>query len=128
MPEVAPTPLPTPPNAILLQGFEWYCKEDGKHYKRLLSQIEQLKAHGVQNIWLPPGCKAASPQGNGYDCYDLYDLGEFDQKGATRTKWGTKEDLIALGTKVCAHVDAISRVLVRVLMRALCDRRQRSWA
>lgn len=34
-----------------------------------------------------------NPSGNGYDIYDLYDLGEFDQKGARATKWGTKEDL-----------------------------------
>ena len=27
--------------------------------------------------------------------YDLYDLGEFDQKGTVRTKYGTKEELIA---------------------------------
>lgn len=38
-------------------------------------------------------------QGNGYDIYDLYDLGEFDQKGSTRTKWGTKEELLALSKK-----------------------------
>lgn len=31
--------------------------------------------------------------GNGYDIYDLYDLGEFDQKGATSTKWGSREEL-----------------------------------
>lgn len=31
--------------------------------------------------------------GNGYDIYDLYDLGEFDQKGAVPTKWGTKREL-----------------------------------
>ena len=47
-------------------------------------------------IWLPPGCKAASPQGNGYDIYDLWDLGEFEQKGSRATKWGSKEDLMAL--------------------------------
>jgi len=29
----------------------------------------------------------------------LYDLGEFDQKGGVGTKWGTKEELIALGKK-----------------------------
>lgn len=33
------------------------------------------------------------PSGNGYDIYDLYDLGEFDQKGAIATKWGTRKDL-----------------------------------
>lgn len=32
-------------------------------------------------------------KGNGYDIYDLYDLGEFDQKGATSTKWGSREEL-----------------------------------
>lgn len=44
----------------------------------------------------PPGCKASSQQGNGYDIYDLYDLGEFDQKGGVGTKWGTKEELLSL--------------------------------
>lgn len=72
---------------------------DSGHYKRLLKHAEQLKKWGVDVIWLPPGCKAASPEGNGYDIYDLYDLGEFDQKGAIKTKWGTKEDLVALGKK-----------------------------
>lgn len=33
--------------------------------------------------------------GNGYDVYDLYDLGEFDQKGGVTTKWGTKEEYIS---------------------------------
>lgn len=38
-------------------------------------------------------------QGNGYDVYDLYDLGEFDQKGGKATKWGTKEELLELSKK-----------------------------
>ena len=45
---------------------------------------------------MPPGCKAASPEGNGYDIYDLYDLGEFEQKGTRATKWGSKEELLEL--------------------------------
>lgn len=36
-----------------------------------------------------------SISGNGYDVYDLYDLGEFDQKGGKSTKWGTKEEYIS---------------------------------
>lgn len=88
-----------PENATLLQGFEWNCPADGKHYQRLLKALPGLKACGIDNIWLPPGCKASSPEGNGYDVYDLYDLGEFDQKGGVRTKWGTKEELLALAKK-----------------------------
>ncbi|KAK4619452.1 Alpha-amylase [Fulvia fulva] len=88
-----------PDNATLLQGFEWNVPADGKHWKRLLHALPVLKECGIDNIWLPPGCKASSPEGNGYDVYDLYDLGEFDQKGGVGTKWGTKDDLIALSQK-----------------------------
>lgn len=87
---------PTPENMTMLQGFEWYVPDDKKHWKRLAGQASQLKATGVDNIWIPPGCKASSPSGNGYDIYDLYDLGEFDQKGSKATKWGTKDELLDL--------------------------------
>lgn len=55
-----------------------------------------LKATGIDNLWIPPGCKGANQQGNGYDIYDLWDLGEFEQKGSVSTKWGTKDDLFKL--------------------------------
>ena len=58
-----------------------------------------MKSIGLSNIWLPPGCKASSPNGNGYDIYDLWDLGEFDQKGGRATKWGSIEDLKELAAK-----------------------------
>lgn len=54
---------------------------------------------GVTAAWLPPGCKANDPKGNGYDCYDLWDLGEFDQKWTRSTKWGSREELGELVNK-----------------------------
>lgn len=90
---------PTPENMTMMQGFEWYVPDDHKHWVRLHDNIPQLKAAGIDNIWVPPGCKASSPSGNGYDIYDLYDLGEFDQKGGKATKWGTKEELVAMVKK-----------------------------
>ncbi|EEP77973.1 conserved hypothetical protein [Uncinocarpus reesii 1704] len=39
------------------------------------------------------------PARNGYDIYDLYDIGEFDQKGSVATKWGSKQELQVLVTK-----------------------------
>lgn len=83
----------------MLQAFEWYVPDDHKHWQRLHDQVSQLKATGIDNMWIPPGCKASSPSGNGYDVYDLYDLGEFDQKGSKGTKWGTKDELVALSNK-----------------------------
>ena len=82
----------------MMQAFEWYVPADQKHWQRLHSAVEGLKATGIDNIWIPPGCKASGPEGNGYDIYDLYDLGEFDQKGTRSTKWGSKEELKQLCT------------------------------
>ncbi|KUL85532.1 hypothetical protein ZTR_08075 [Talaromyces verruculosus] len=81
----------------MLEAFEWYTPPDGRHYQRLQSALSDLKEIGIDNLLLPPGCKAMHPSGNGYDIYDLYDLGEFDQKGSVATKWGSKQDLLSLG-------------------------------
>ncbi|KAI9038708.1 alpha-amylase [Aspergillus affinis] len=86
----------TPDNQLMLQGFEWHVPNDKGHWRRLEQALPDLKAIGVDNIWIPPGCKAMNPAGNGYDIYDLYDIGEFDQKGSRATKWGTKEELQSL--------------------------------
>ncbi|PIG95994.1 hypothetical protein CS542_09695 [Pedobacter sp. IW39] len=32
----------------------------------------------------------------GYDCYDLFDLGEFDQKNSVPTKYGTKDEYLRI--------------------------------
>ncbi|KAF4550735.1 Hypothetical protein D9617_16g015250 [Elsinoe fawcettii] len=84
----------TPVNRTVFQAFEWHTP--GSHWTRLRECLPQLANIGITSIWLPPGCKANSPEGNGYDCYDLWDLGEFDQKWTRATKWGSKEELLAL--------------------------------
>ncbi len=80
-------------NGILFQAFEWYLPDDGNYYKDLIKKLPDLKRVGVSAIWLPPVCKATGTNDVGYGIYDLYDLGEFDQKGTIRTKYGTKEEL-----------------------------------
>lgn len=87
---------PTPENMTMMQGFEWYVPADQKHWRRLKEQIPNLKSWGIDNIWIPPGCKGSGKEANGYDVYDLYDLGEFDQKGTVATKWGSKDELLDL--------------------------------
>lgn len=80
-------------NPIAIQYFEWYLPADGEHWKRLAADVEQLKSMGVSGVWIPPAYKGMSDQDVGYGVYDKYDLGEFDQKGSVRTKYGTLEDL-----------------------------------
>ncbi|NMD37806.1 MAG: alpha-amylase [Christensenellaceae bacterium] len=77
----------------MMQYFEWYLPNDGKHWKRLQQDARHLKNLGVGGVWLPPFCKATGTNDVGYGIYDLYDLGEFRQKGSIRTKYGTKKEL-----------------------------------
>jgi alpha-amylase len=91
---------PTPENYCLLQGFEWNVPADQKHWVRLTNALSSLKSIGIDNVWLPPACKGqGGATANGYDIYDLYDMGEFDQKGGEPTKWGPRSDLDALVNK-----------------------------
>lgn len=82
-------------NGILFQGFEWYLNSGGV-YADLQKKIVDFQAAGVTAVWLPPATKATGVFDTGYGVYDLYDLGEFDQKGEQRTKYGTKEEYLAL--------------------------------
>lgn len=88
-------------NGVLLQAYEWNVPADQKHWQRLLGALESYKHVGITTVWIPPACKASGgATGNGYDIYDLYDLGEFDQKGSVSTKFGSKDELLKLKDKV----------------------------
>lgn len=79
----------------ILQGFEWYLPANGQHWRRLTDLAVQLQQMGFDGIWLPPAYKGVKGINDvGYAPYDLYDLGEFDQKGTITTKYGTKEDYL----------------------------------
>ena len=79
-------------NETMMQYFEWYLPNDGLWWKRCAAKAENLKNIGVTQVWLPPAYKGTSQEDVGYGVYDMYDLGEFDQKGTVRTKYGTKEE------------------------------------
>lgn len=82
-------------NGVLLQAFEWNTYGEGRFYKQLQENARALKEAGITAVWLPPATKGTSDMDVGYGPYDLFDLGEFDQKGTVRTKYGTKEELLA---------------------------------
>mgnify|MGYP002327397258 CR=1 FL=1 len=80
-------------NGVMMQYFEWNLPNDGNLWKQLKEDASHLHEIGVTAVWIPPAYKADEQQDEGYATYDLYDLGEFDQKGTVRTKYGTKEDV-----------------------------------
>lgn len=115
-------------NKTMIQFFEWHLPEHGFHWKQAAHQAKNLAGTGINMVWLPPPYKgAAGLESVGYDVYDMYDLGEFDQKGTVRTKYGTKEEYLTAvralqsnGIKVVADVifdhkigaDATEKVMV----------------
>jgi alpha-amylase len=94
---------PCPVNLTIFQGFEWYIPADHQHWARLAGAIPSLAALGITSMWIPPATKGAWSKSNGYDIYDLYDLGEFQQRGAKHTKWGLKEELVQLVNTANSH-------------------------
>ncbi|XP_006459524.1 hypothetical protein AGABI2DRAFT_184188 [Agaricus bisporus var. bisporus H97] len=83
-------------NPLMIQFFTWDAlKEDTSWWKHLENEVPRLVELGFTQAWLPPMNKAAeNVTGRGYDAYDLWDLGEFNQKGGVATRWGSKEELI----------------------------------
>ena len=78
-----------PVNGTILQYFQWYLPNNGNLWNELKSNAISLADAGFTAVWLPPAYKNMSPNSVGYEPYDLYDLGEFNQKNSTRTKYGT---------------------------------------
>lgn len=80
---------------VMMQYYEWYYPADGSLWKKVKEDAEHLAKIGITGIWLPPAYKGqAGVNDVGYGVYDLYDLGEFDQKGTVRTKYGTKQEYL----------------------------------
>lgn len=83
-----------PVNGTMMQYFEWYMPNNGNTWNALKADAQHLNDIGITAVWLPPAYKGqAGTSDVGYGVYDLYDLGEFNQKGTVRTKYGTKAQL-----------------------------------
>jgi alpha-amylase len=83
------------PNGVMMQYFHWYCPEDGSLWNQVAEKATELAQAGITSLWLPPAYKGTGGGMDvGYGIYDLFDLGEFDQKGSVRTKYGTKDEYV----------------------------------
>ncbi|MBN8623600.1 MAG: alpha-amylase [Flavobacteriales bacterium] len=82
-------------NGTMIQFFHWYSDGNGQLYDQIKNSADYLNELGISSVWFPPAYKGAGGGYSvGYDPYDLFDLGEFDQKGTVPTKYGTKEQYL----------------------------------
>lgn len=101
----------------MIQYFEWYTPADGRHYTRLTKHANWLRDLGITKVWLPPAYKGFGGKNDtGYSPYDLYDLGEFRQKGSVRTKYGTLKQYLRL-------IEALHDCRMEVLADIVFDHR-----
>jgi alpha-amylase len=83
-------------NGVLMQFFHWYYPTGGLLWNDLARRAADLSSAGFTAAWIPPAGKGrAGGYDVGYGNYDLFDLGEFNQKGTIATKYGTRAELVA---------------------------------
>jgi alpha-amylase len=99
-------------NGTMMQYFHWDLPPDGTLWDELARNAADLARAGITAVWVPPVSKGTSGSDVGYGSYDLWDLGEFDQKGSVRTKYGTRAQLEAA---VAAVHDAGMQVYLDVV-------------
>ncbi len=83
-------------NGVMMQFFHWYTPANSKLWVKLNKEAHSLADKGITAVWLPPAYKGVGGGDDvGYGVYDLFDLGEFDQKETVSTKYGTRDEYLA---------------------------------
>ncbi|MDP4264276.1 MAG: T9SS type A sorting domain-containing protein [Bacteroidota bacterium] len=89
-------------NDVMMQAFYWNVpvNEAGKNgfwYDSLNAKIPAMKTAGIRALWMPPPSKGNwGISDMGYGIFDHYDLGAYNQKGSTETRFGSKSELLNL--------------------------------
>src|SRR5437868_12506638 len=88
---VAVAARPAPAHArVIVQYFE-------TDWKEIASRMPELVIAGYDALWLPPPQKGTDGVRDvGFSVFDRFDLGDVDQRGTTRTRYGTKPELVAM--------------------------------
>lgn len=84
----------SPKSDVFMQGFYWNSPPGGIWYDSLSKIAARLASAGFSAIWFPsPSKGAGGGLSMGYDPYDHFDFGEFNQKGSRETRFGSRQEL-----------------------------------
>lgn len=87
---------------MILQFFE-------TEWREIEARLPELALAGYEALWLPPPQKGAEGTRDvGFAVYDRFDLGDRDQRGTVRTRYGTRDELVSMS-------DAAHRFGLRVM-------------
>jgi len=107
-------------NGVMMQYFEFNLKSEDHLWQKVYQEAGHLEQIGITAVWLPPAFKGAMGKNDsGYGVYDLYDLGEFDQKWTIATKYGTKDEYLAAIEQLHrCHIDVYPDIVLNHKMGA----------
>lgn len=86
-------------SGVMMQAFYWDVPAGGNWWNTVSGKVQAWSNAGIDAIWLPPVSKAQNgPFSMGYDPFDYYDFGQYNQMGSTETRFGSMTELQGLIT------------------------------
>ena len=90
-------PLKQIGSGVMMQAFYWDVPSGGTWWDSVQTKVNDWSTAGFDAIWLPPASKAQNgPYSMGYDPFDYYDFGEYNQMGSIETRFGSRTELEGL--------------------------------
>jgi alpha-amylase len=125
-PSPCPAPFPDETSGVMMQAFYWDPPASATSWWKMLEgRACELRKSGITAIWIPPPTKGSSVNDMGYGIFDRYDLGQYDQKGGTATRWGTRAELESM---ITAMHGAGIRVYADVVMNHMMGGTNETWS
>lgn len=94
-------------SGVMMQAFYWDVPAGGTWWDVVQTKVKGWSKVGINAIWLPPATKAQNgPNSMGYDPYDYFDFGNYNQMGSVETRFGSKSELKSLIT--ASHNNGLS--------------------
>lgn len=81
---------------VMMQAFYWDVPAGGTWWNTVSSKIAAWNNAGIDAIWLPPATKGSGGYSMGYDPFDYFDFGSYNQMGSTETRFGSLTEIQAL--------------------------------
>ncbi len=84
-------------SGVMMQAFYWDVPAGGNWWQTIQGKVQSWSNAGIDAIWLPPVSKAQNgPFSMGYDPFDYFDFGDYNQMGSIETRFGSKTELQSL--------------------------------
>jgi alpha-amylase len=101
-------------SGVMMQAFYWDVPAGGNWWNTIKTKVPAWNSAGIDAIWLPPASKAQNGAFSmGYDPFDYFDFGEYNQMGSLETRFGSRTELVSMINT--AHQNGLSVIADIVL-------------